>query len=330
MIQFFRQNNFFTALMLIPYTFIIRLYSFIQLEGPEAMSSAGILYSFFSQAFEEQKILSIIAINLVIAFTAILINRVVIVHRLSRTQSLIPGLVYIILVSWMDSFLMFTAIHIANFFLLLGILSSFKFSKKITNGIVVFDSMFYFGIASLFFTPYIVYIPICLLVMFSLNRFKFRDLINGSVGFVLPFFIIWGLVYFFKGEVSLFTGFELNMAYYEWIVQFNVKNLIPLGIYLLFYLIVIANYRGLVKKNELTVQKKINALYYFLAFSVFTFLFINEQLFNFFIILAIPTAILFGMVIERVKAPAIEEFFHIVTLVLIFFIHFSKSITFMS
>ena len=315
MIQFFRQNNFFTALMLIPYTFIIRIAAFFISEGPEPMNSGGILYSVFANAFEEQTVLSIIVINLVIAFTAILVNRVVIVHRLSRIQSLIPGLIYVILVSWMESFLSFTAIHVANFFMMLGILSIFKFSKKTTSGIVVFDCLFYFGIATLFFTPYIVYLPICLLSFVSLNRFKFRDLINGLVGFLLPFFVVWGFVYYFKGEISILSGYNINTEFLNWVTQLRYLNLIPLGIYLLIYLIIFINYRGLVRKKELTVQKKVNILYYLLTFSLVSFFFINEKSLQYFIILALPSAILLGMVAERNKSTVMEEFFHFVTLV---------------
>lgn len=328
MIQFFRQNNFFTALMLIPYTFIVRIAAFFISEGPEPMASSGVLYSVIDGAFENQTILSIVVANLVIAFTAILVNRVVIVHRLSRIQSLIPGLIYIVLVSWMESFLSLTAVHIANFFLMLGILSLFKFSKKTTNGIVVFDCLFYLGIAVLFFTPYIVFVPIALLSLMSLNRFKLRDFVNGVVGFLLPFFILCGTFYYVGGGISLLSGYNINTGFIKWIINLNLKNLIPLSLYAIILLLNILNYAKLVRKNELMVQKKINILYYFLTFSLLSFFILSDQDLDYFIILSLPSAILIGMIVERFKAPAIEEFFHLVILVLVFFIHFSKSIDF--
>jgi len=312
--------------MLIPYTFLVRIAAFFFLEGPEPMSTAGVLYNVFAKSFENQVILSHITINLVIAFSAILVNRVVIVHRLSRFQSLIPGLVYVILVSWIESFLAFTAIHIANFFVLIGILSLFKFSKKTTSGIVVFDALFYFGLAALFYTPYIIYIVISVLGFLSLNRFRLRDLVNALAGFFVPFFIVGGLLYYTKGEFSLFEGYEINTSIISWFTELNLLDLIPMFFYLALVLTVILNYRSLTRKTSLNVLKKLNLLYWFLAFSAFTTIFINERNVAHLIILAVPSSILLGMVIERVKAPAIEEFMHFVVLGGVFFIHFSKSI----
>ncbi len=326
MIQFFRQNNFFTALMLIPYTFLVRLACFFISEGPQPMESAGYLYTIFADAFKNQVVLSFITINLVIAFTAILVNRIVIVHRLSRVQSLIPGLVYIILVSWIESFLSFTAIHVANFFVMLGLLALFKFSKKTTSGIVVFDSFFYFGLAALFYTPYMIYIIVVFAGFISLNRFRFRDLIHAFIGFLIPFFIISGFLYYSTNQINFLVGFNFNTLIIEWIKNMRLLDLIPIAFYGLIILMCILNYGVLVRKNSIIIQKKINILFYFLPFMAATLLFINDQNSNYFIIFALPAAILFGMVVERVKAPAIEEFLHLVTLVMIFFIHFSSTV----
>jgi hypothetical protein len=312
--------------MLIPYTFIIRIAAFFLVEGPEDMSASGVLYNIFAKSFENQVALSIITINLVIAFTAILVNRIVIVHRLTRYQTLIPGLVYVLLVSWIESYLAFTPIHIANFFVMIGILSLFKFSKKTTSGIVVFDASFYFGLSGLFYTPYFIYIIIAILGFLSLNRFRFRDLINSVVGFWTPYFIVGGLLYYNQGTFSLFDGFEVNTIIFQWISNLKLLDLIPIIFYVLIIVISILGYGRLISQNSLIIQKKINFLYLFLAFSGLTLFFINEENFAHFLIFTIPTSILLGMMIERAKAPAIEEFLHVMIVALIFFLHFNNSV----
>ena len=228
----------------------------------------------------------------------------------------------------MESFLSLTAVHIANFFLVLGILSMFKFSKKTTNGIVVFDCLFYFGIAVLFFTPYVVYIPISILSLMSLNRFKLRDFLNAVIGFILPFFIVWGFMYFFQGNISMFSGYNINTSFIKWIINLKLIHTIPLGLFAMILVLNVVNYSKLVRKNELMVQKKINILYYLLTFSLLSFFLLSDQDLDYFLILSLPSAIILGMISERVKAPALEEFAHLVSLVLVFFIHFSKSIDF--
>ena len=325
MIQFFRQNNFLTAFLLIPYTFIVRMACFYFNEAPETLSTGGVLYTVFAQAFEGRNLLANITINLVIAFTAILVNRSVIMHRLTRYQTLIPGLVYIFMVSWLELFLHFTAVHIANFFIMIGVLSLFKYSKKTSYSIVVFDGCFYFALAALFYTPYVIYLIPAILGYMSLNRFQFRELLNAIIGILAPYFIVSGMIYFFKGDFTIFDGYGINKDIFTWFGDLSFIDLIPLILYALILAITIFNYPSFVKKTTIVVQKKVNILYWLLLASFFTIFFINEKNVINLLVLALPTSVLFGMVLERSKAPAIEEFVHIVVLGGVLFLHFNQN-----
>ena len=326
MIQFFRQNNFFTTLMLIPYTFLVRMACFYLAQAPIQMKTGGVLYSIFEQSFSERPILSNIVINLVIAITAILVNRIVIKHRLSRYQTLIPGLIYIILVSWLEVFMAFSAIHIANFFLMVGYLSIFKFAKKTSYSIVVFDGSFYFALAALFYTPYIIFLVPAILGFINLDTFKFRDFLNAIIGVAVPFFIIMGLLYFFNGEYNIFDGYAINRNIFSWFTELSFIDLIPLIIYASLILMAILSYPSLVKKTNLQVQKKINILYWFLLASFSCIFFINEKNATNLVILALPLSIIIGMLAERSKAIFVEEFIQIVVVGAIIYLHFNQSV----
>lgn len=326
MIQFFRQNNFLTTLLIIPYVFIVRMACFYLNQEPQPMDTGGILYSVFQSAFENRPVFSHIVINFIIGFTAILVNRVVIKHRLTRYQSLIPGIVYVFLVSWLESFLAFTAIHIANFFVVIGILSVFKFSKKMSYSIVIFDGAFYFALAALFYTPYILYVIPALFGFMSLDRFGAREFANALVGVLVPFFIVSGLVYFYQQDYSLLDGYGLNKTVFSWFKETSLIDLVPLILYAMILMIVIISYASISKKTTLVVQKKINILYWFLLTSFLTIFFINEKNVENLLVLAIPSSIICGMLIERTKAPALEEFFHLALLGGILFLHFNQSV----
>lgn len=326
MIQFFRQNNFFTTLMLIPYTFIVRVACFYLFEPPVAMETGGVLYNVFYTAFSDKILLSHIVINFIIAFTAILVNRIVIKHRLSRYQTLLPGLVYILLVSWLESFLAFTAIHIANFFVMIGFLSMYKFSRKMESPIVVFDGCFYIALAALFYTPYVIYLVPAFMGYISLDSFKLRDFANAIVGFVLPFFIVSGFIYFFKGDYFIFDGYEINRNILTWFTELNWIDIIPLAFYGSIIAICVISYNYMVRKKNLLIQKKVNIFFWFLMFSFFTIFLINEKNSANLLILAIPTSMLIGMVLEWVKTPFVEEFVHVVILGGIFYLHFNQSV----
>ena len=326
MIQFFRQNNFLTTLMLIPYTFIVRIACFYLGQPPTKMASGGVLYSIFESAFESKTILSHVTINFVIAFTAILLSRIVIKHRLSRFQTLIPGLLYIILVSWLEVFVSFTAIHIANFFVVVGILSVFKFSKKNSNSLVVFDGCLYFSFAALFYTPYIVYVIPAILGFLTLDSFRIREFANAIFGILVPFFIVGAFLYFFQGDFNLFEGYKINKSIFTWFGALTWIDLIPLILYASLITVSVIAYPYLVKKTNLQVQKKIGILYWFLLASALCIFFIGEKNAANLLILSIPLCIIVGMIVERNKAVFTEEFLQLVIIGGIIYLHFSLTV----
>lgn len=326
MIQFFRQNNFFTTLMLIPYTFIVRMACFYLYQPAEKMETAGVLYNLFMESFQDRVFLSLMVINFIIAFTAILVNRIVIKHRLSRFQTLLPGLLYIIIVSWLEVFLNFSAIHIANFFVMIGLLSVFKFDSKNTRSIVILDGGFYFALSALFYTPYLIYIFPAFLGFISLYSFKMREFTNLIVGFSLPFFIVIGFLYYQGGDFNIFDGYEINQSIFTWFTDLSLIDIIPLFVYGAIIITAILFYGRMTSKKTLQVQKKINILYWFLLASFFTIFFINERNTTNLLILALPLSIIVGMAIEWIKAPFVEEFVHVVVLGGILYLHFNNSV----
>lgn len=325
MIQFFRQNNFFTTLMLIPYTFLVRMAAFYLHQPPDQVGMNGVLYNVFQQSFLPNVVISHIVINLIIAFSAILVNRLVIQHRLSRFQTLIPGLVFVILVSWLEVFLSFSALHVANFFFIIGLLSVFKYSKKSSTSLLVFDGMFYFSLASLFYSPYIVYqIAACIGFIF-LGKFQARELLNAILGLVTPYFITFGMLYYFGGDAHLMEGFMISTSIFSWFAEVNYMQMIPLVLYVFLIVLSIFSYNVLIKNKNLLVNKKLNILYWFFLISFFTIMFIGEKNPVALLSLALPISILIGMVWERLKPSIIEEFCHFVIIGAILFLHFNTS-----
>jgi len=220
----------------------------------------------------------------------------------------------------------FTAIHVANFFLLIGYLSIFKFSKKTSYSIVVFDGSFYFALAALFYTPYIIFLIPAILGFVNLDTFRFRELLNAIIGVLVPFFIVIGLVYFFKGDFNIFDGYEINRNIFSWFAKLNLIDIIPLLLYVFLIILGIFSYPSLVKKTNLQVQKKINILFWFLLASFLCVFLINEKNATNLLILSLPTSIIVGMILERVKVVFIEEFFHVVIIGAIIWLHFNQSV----
>ena len=163
-----------------------------------------------------------------------------------------------------------------------------------------------------------------------LNRFRVRDLVNAIAGIALPFFVVLGLLYFFNSDYEIFQGYELNRNIFQWFTELELLDILPLVIYVFLLILMIFSFPALTGKTNLQVQKKINIFYWFLLASFFCIFLINSKNPQNLLILSLPSAIILGMITERTKAPALEEFFHLVILGGILFLHFNSSINILS
>lgn len=329
MIQIFRQNNFLSSLLLVPYTFILRLGFFWNNPKNIDMESGGVLYPIFNEAFGDSNILRFIAVNICIAFSGVLINRLLIKHRLMRNQTLLPGLTYILLSSWLEVFLPFSAIHVANYFIILTLLSVFEFGKRKSYSSSVFDASLYLSIAVLFYSPYFLFIIPVILGLMNLDRIKFNDIFAIFAGLLTPILLILGILFFLNKDLNVIEGFHLGLQ----VPSLNLTNgwlsIIPSVVYTILIIIGLLSYNSFVRKNSIQVHKKFNILYWSLFAIITSFLLVLDKSFIHFLTFSIPLSAFIGILWSRVNDKVyLEEFFHLLIVGGIMYLHFSTSFHF--
>lgn len=328
MIQLFRQNNFLTSLLLIPYTFIVRLGYFWLDKQPIQLSTDGVLYSIFLKAFGNHYLLQWIVTNFIIAFTAVLMNRLLIKHRINRDQTLIPGLLFILFSSWIEIFIPFSAIHIANYFLALSFLSLFSYTKKKPFTSSTFDGSMYLSISILFYTPYILFAIPIILGFFSLDRVKINDFLSILVGLLTPFLMLSGILYVLQSSVSLFQGFDFGIRLPKLLDSWTLLEYVKIGVYIIALVICSFSYVTLVKKNNIQVQKKFRILYWILICATLGFVFILNKNNNHLLIFSLPFGYILGLLWTRTRRVLLEEVLHVMFIVAIIYLQINPTLKF--
>lgn len=322
MLEIFRKNLFINSVLLLPYIFLVRLVSVIYpvaYTTPENTNTLQtIIYSNFSGA-----LLQNIIANFLIFIQALLVNHIFIKHRLSREITLLPGLIYVILVSIIADSVLLSPVLIANTFILVAVINLLRTYKLPNPSAFIFNSGFFLSVASLFYTPYIFMVLFGMIILLILRSFKLLEKIQYFIGFVLPYFFLY--TYKYWADIRFVELSFIKDIFFRW-PQFRQDSLIvfylSVGVILLALLLSIFNYNNLTGKKSVQIQKKIDIFYWILLNSIVSFLIFSTDGVFHLITLAFPLAILTGILISDSKARIAQELFHFLVLTLIFLTHF--------
>ncbi len=163
-----------------------------------AIPSGG---SFFGDAILEavnQNLLLSAALSLLIVLAgAFYFNQIIHKRELLDGFNYMPALFYILLMTARPSLLFFTPQVAMTVFLLPALDKILKLSVSHTSGTLVFDSAFFIGLATMFYTPAVSLLFTLFLAMLLFDAGRFKNWIYALIGFVLPFLLIDGFAYVF-------------------------------------------------------------------------------------------------------------------------------------
>lgn len=326
MLEIFRTNQFFATLLLIPYTFLIRIKSLINSEAYQVTSYDTPIAKYFFQDLVPGAGLQAFLACVIVFLTANFINRLIIQNRLSKHQTLIPGLFFILITAGMPSGLILSPALLSGFFIMLAILNLDRTYKNKESVVHIFNTGMYIGVASLIYPANIFLILFGFIGLLNLRSFKIKELLIYWSGIFVPFFLLgtyyyWNDKYFLMQEYfqfdigifAIFSGFSLSI----------LISMISIGIIVVY---IILSYNSYTLKNSIQVKKKIDIMYWFLLFSFLNLFFINGIDFNHFVILAIPFAVFIGMSFEKMKSKLMAEMIHITMLIMILIVQFQTFI----
>ena len=204
-IQFFKNNNP-VAYILLPLISIALWIPGFFIENKIDIVHGMPLYDLLIEPISAIPLLStIIAITLVIggAFT---LNTVINENETIATPTFLPAFFYILFMSCSKSLLLLHPILIANFFILFAINKLNSSYRKDIAFSQAFDAGFLCAIASLFFLPYIVFVPLLFIGLQLFRPFIWREWMITFLGLLFPYLFVF--TYYFWNDLLEYLWYD--------------------------------------------------------------------------------------------------------------------------
>ncbi len=263
---------------------------------------------------------SILAIILVY-FHAVYINRLVIKHKLVQQFTLLPGLIYVVLVSLMPELTALSPHLIANTLILIMLGQLFKIYKSPKVADNIFNVGFWIGGASLFVPNYIYLIVVGLFSIFILRSVKQKELVQLFSGLITIFFVVFAGMYIYDLNI-LDEASKMNFSPHLSIFGVRGAAIYKVICWVLLAVFAVLNYNTYMIKKSIQAQKKIDILFWILLGSaVLIFLISDVVAFNV-LLMCIPLSIFLNIHLLNIKNPLAQELIHVVFLVLLFSLNF--------
>jgi hypothetical protein len=206
MINQFRNLSPINLVLLVAYTFFMRLAIFIHLPEKLDFEFLESYTKFFIQipltsSFSPAINVSIAAI--IVILQAILFNSIINKHGLLSKPSYLPALLYVTGSSLFLQFLIISPPLICNF-LLIWIMDKFlKIGKAPNAMMIMFDIGMLIALGALIYFPFMVLVVMLWLSLLLYRSFNWREWVAGLIGCLTIFFFI-AVFYYWNNNISQF------------------------------------------------------------------------------------------------------------------------------
>jgi len=252
------------------------------------LSSSEILASFIVMFF-----------GLVMAFA---IARFSLRHNLLNKQTALPAFMFVLCVAAFPQSQTFTPSWIAALALLVSSSLIYESHSKRKPAIYCFLAAFWMAAASLFYYKAIFIYPLLFIIIITVRSFNFKSLLATILGFLLPWYLYFGLLYVQGADVmevaeSFVIKKEMFLNYAKLPLQAWI-NFALLGLFVLMAFISIAQHYN-TKKIFIRVLYKvlvITTVYLTVVASIIGYSFESIP------IIAVPVSILFAHLFDNIKS----------------------------
>lgn len=307
MLNLFRSNQLILGVFLLGYALLLRFWFLFTTGTSIDDPGFSLLSSVLWDWLREPVWLPALSTTVLIWIQALLINALIARNRLASELNLFPGLFYILVCSALPVFQEFSPIHLANTFLILAIGQLFRVYKQNRCMDHLFNSGLLVGLASLFYSPYWLFLIPILFGLNSLRAFRLREWLGTIIGALVP--ILWLLIVGFlndrMGEQwdAWLTDIAFLDVQWRLLARHELIGLVLMGVLLLT---VILNYNANLQKTVIEVRKKVNILYWILFFGFVVSLFSVRPEMTHLLTVAVPSGILLSFLFTRMSRASAE------------------------
>lgn len=290
-IRFFKSNNASALLFLPLIAIVIWIFGFVH---PTILPLRHTmpLFEFFAGLCGGIAWVSTLVGLLLVVGQAFLLNFIVNENEVLEKQNYLPALFYIVFMSNNEAMLTLHPLLFGNLFILLALhrlLSSYRQDKAFAQS---FDAGFLISIATLFYFPFVVFLPLLGVALILMRPFNWREWLISFFGALLPYVFILS-IYFWNERLDylfhdkMFYQFTKERLSMEMPTSFYVMLGIGWSV-ILFSMAKIVLGVGIGSQRT---KKSVILFVWFLFFSAVSILLAPEISTKYFSALAIPSAI---------------------------------------
>lgn len=293
LLVFYRTNQLLANIFLLPYVVVLHLHLFVFPASSPTTFENGVLSLWVFQWLSSNHLWSSILSILLLFVQGVIINAIVINHRLAKQISLFPGLFYILLASSIPEFLPLSPLLLANTFFILSLGALLSVYKKNEVASAILNAGIWTGLASLFYFSYISLIFLGFTGLNILRAFKIRERLMLLSGVFVPLFLV-GLYFYWNDQLGnyLQQQFYFRLNWKAYLAISGNDDILKLIFFALVLIAVFLSYGLYTSKQNIQVQKKINILFWAIIFFVFSLAFSQQSGLINLLFLTVPLGIL--------------------------------------
>jgi hypothetical protein len=329
----YRKISFLSFLYLIIYLIVVSspvFFNYSQAINPQDWNApfSSLVYYLLSPLSAGFPVFRLTGILFVFVF-ALVFNKILVTWKITKRHFLVPLAIFLI-AAYFNSLFVLSPGLIAAFFVMLTLARIYNFFIEEKSDTWLFDIGFMIAVASLFYFPYIIFLPWAVISILFLKTLKIREFIVLLFGFI-SIYILFGVYAFWTDQFSaqwqyLISSFEfhlpveINWTAFDW-----VKNI------LFLIIILVAIVRQTIEANKQVIQIR---KYVFINLSIIPFLLIAGFMgyhfnLNQFILALIPIGLALGNLFSSSEKKILSESFHILLILIIFISQFVNFVPFM-
>lgn len=326
MLSIFRTNQLLASFLLLIYAALLHT-------GPWFVPTVweptgyGIAYHWLYESIKGNPLLELSATCVTLFIGGLIINYADLTFRLSREINMLPGLFFVLVSSTLPEFQQFSPLHLANVFLMIGVIQMMDTFKKNFCADALFNAGFFVSIASFFCPAYLIFLLLIFIGLNLLRGFDFRERLMVFSGAMVPY-VLMGTYALWTNQINLFFKLQLmgGIKFFHFQTPLpSFIQLIPFSILVIFLLIIVRNQGNFMGKQVIQSQKRINILYWFVLLSPLTLIFQSDIQLDHALALAVPFGFLLGMFFSSIPGNW-AELTHLVWLAYLLFFQYKDLI----
>ena len=178
-------------------------------------------------------LLKTLSLFLVSVCVLLLMNFIIFKNKLIH-NNYYPLLIIVILLGTFPEVMLNSNLSLSNLFLLLAFRKMFSLKSQFNTEGKIFDSGFWIGIATLFYSWSILFLVLVYVSIIIYRKINFKNLLIPIIGFATPVFLYFSFLFYFDNLIIFYNHFNFEHSF-----NFELYKLLHIFMPLLFLALIL-------------------------------------------------------------------------------------------